>query len=79
MARGAATVARKRGGNASGSGSETRRYNSLVRMDDDLVAKAKKLAALRGVSMAEMFCEVLRPWVDREWSKEVRKLKEDEA
>lgn len=59
--------------------SEKRRFNTLVRMDDDLCDKAKKLAALRGTSMAEMFTEVLRPWVDREWSKEVRKLKEEEG
>lgn len=59
--------------------SESRRFNTLVRMDDELCDKARKLAALRGISMAEMFVEVLRPWVDREWSKEVRKLKEDEG
>jgi hypothetical protein len=59
--------------------SEKRKFNTLVRMDDELCEKARKLAALRGVSMAEMFASVLRPWVDREWSKEVRKLKEDEG
>jgi hypothetical protein len=58
--------------------SESRRYNTLVRMDDDLCAKAKRLAVMRGVSMAEMFTHVLRPWVDREWSKEVKKMKEEE-
>jgi hypothetical protein len=61
------------------SGSESRRFNTLVRMDDDLCAKARKLAVLRGISMAKMFADVLRPWIDREWAKEVRKLKEEEG
>lgn len=67
MLTGAAAVAKK---------SDKRRNNALVRMDDELVEKARKLAALRGTSMTDMFTEVLRPWVDREWAKEVRKLKE---
>ena len=71
MLTGAPAVARKK--------SEKRKFNTLVRMDDTLCEKARKLAALRGESMAEMFTEVLRPWVDKEWSKEVRKLKETEA
>lgn len=58
--------------------SEKRKFNTLVRMDDEMCEKARKLAALRGVSMAEMFCEVLQPWVDKEWTKEVRKLKEED-
>ena len=70
MPSGTAAVAKK---------SEKRKFNTLVRMDDELCDKARKLAALRGVSMAEMFASVLRPWVDREWSKEVRKLKDEEA
>lgn len=59
--------------------SESRRFNTLVRLDDELCEKARKLAALRGVSMAEMFTDMLRPLVDREWTKEVRKLKEGEG
>jgi predicted transcriptional regulator len=59
--------------------SEKRKFNTLVRMDDDLCDRARKLAALRNMSMAEMFASVLRPWVDREWAKEVRKLKEGEG
>lgn len=58
--------------------SEKRKFNTLVRMDDELCDKARKLAALRNVSMAEMFASVLRPWVDREWAREVRKLKDEE-
>lgn len=59
--------------------SESRRFNTLVRMDDDLCEKARKLAALRNTSMAEMFAAVLRPWVDREWSREVKRLAEEEG
>jgi predicted ATPase len=59
--------------------SESRRFNTLVRMNDELCDKARKLAALRGISMAEMFTDVLRPWVDREWSKEVKRLAEEEG
>lgn len=71
MDAGAATVAKKK--------SEKRRYNTLVRMDDELCDRARKLAALRNTSMAEMFTEMLRPLVDREWAKEVRKLKEEQG
>jgi len=67
---GAGIVAKKK--------SEKRKYNTLVRMDDELCEKARKLAMLRGTNMAEMFTTILRPWVDREWTKEVRKLKEEE-
>jgi hypothetical protein len=58
---------------------DDRRFNTLVRMDDELCDMARKLAALRGTSMAEMFAEMLRPLVKREWTKEVRKLKEEEG
>ncbi len=60
-------------GKKRASGSETRRYNTLVRMDDELCEMGRKLALARGVSMAEMFTDVLRPWVVREWTKEVAK------
>lgn len=59
--------------------SEKRKFNTLVRMDDELCEKARMLATHRKTSMAEMFSEMLRPVVDREYSKMVRKLKEDEA
>lgn len=53
--------------------SESRKYNTLVRMDDEVCAKGKKLAALRGVSMAELFSDILGPILDEEWAKEVTK------
>lgn len=75
MVSGAVAVAKKKT-------SEKRKFNTLVRMDDDLCSKARKLASLRGTSMAELFSELLTPLVDREWAKEVtkevRKLKGDE-
>lgn len=54
--------------------SESRRFNTLVRMDDEVTAEARKVAALRGVSVAEYFAEVLRPIVKRDLEREARKL-----
>lgn len=58
--------------------SESRKFNTLVRLDDTLVEKAKKVAALRGISLAEYFSDTLRPIVDRDMSREVKKLARDE-
>lgn len=66
MPTGAVAVAKKKK-------SESRRFNTLVRMDDEMCRKAKKLAALRETSMAELFASILGPWVDREFAKEVSK------
>ncbi len=57
--------------------SESRKFNTLVRLDDDLVEKAKKVVALKGISLAEYFTDTLRPVVDRDLVKEVRKLAKD--
>lgn len=57
--------------------SESRRYNTLVRLDDEVAAKARKVAALKGVSLAEMFSSILGPIVDREFAREVAKLTRD--
>lgn len=66
MQPGVLAVAKKR--------SESRRFNTLVRMDGELVDKAKKVAALKGISLAEYFSDTLAPIVDRDLAKEVRKL-----
>jgi hypothetical protein len=58
--------------------SESRQYNTLVRMDDHLAAKAKKVAALKGISMAEYFAVILEPIVDRDLTKEVGKLVQEQ-
>lgn len=54
--------------------SESRRFNTLVRMDDDLVDEARKVAALRGVSVAQYFLDLCKPLVKRDLEKEARKL-----
>jgi hypothetical protein len=59
--------------------SESRRFNTLVRLDDELVETAKKVAALKGISLAEYFSDVLRPIVDRDLSREVKKLSRGEG
>lgn len=66
MAVGTESVAKKR--------SESRKFNSMVRMDDDLVEKAKKVAALRGISLGEYFASTLHPIVDRDLLREAKKL-----
>lgn len=58
---------------------ESRRYNTLVRMDDDLVEKAKKVVALKGTSLAEYFSDVLKPIVDRDLKREVAKIAREQA
>jgi hypothetical protein len=65
----------KRAGRPKKPGGE----GSLVRLDSRLVEKARKLAALRQTQMGGMLSEVLWPWVDKEWVKEVRKLKDEAA
>jgi Arc/MetJ family transcription regulator len=59
--------------------SESRRFNTLVRLDDDLVEKAKKVAALKGISLAEYFSDALRPIVDRDMTREIKKLAKEEG
>lgn len=54
--------------------SESRRFNMLVRMDDEIIGKAKKVAALRGVSLAEYLAGILGPVVDRDLMREAKKL-----
>jgi predicted HicB family RNase H-like nuclease len=68
VAAGTLDVAKKR------KTSESRRFNTLVRMDTELVERARKVAALKGLSVAEYFAEVLRPIVDRDLAREVKKL-----
>lgn len=68
---GTGTVAKKK--------SESRRFNTLVRMDDELVERAKKVAALKGTSLAEYFGAVLTPIVAKDLAKEAKKLAEAEA
>jgi hypothetical protein len=55
------------------SGGEPRRFGTLVRLADDVVADAKVVASLRGVSMAEYLSDTLRPIVKKALSDELRK------
>jgi hypothetical protein len=48
-------------------------------MDDDLVERAKKVAALKGVSLAEYFAAILAPIVTKDLSREAKKLTEAES
>jgi hypothetical protein len=48
--------------------------NTLVRLDDALVEKGKKVAALKGVSLGEYFTSILRPVVARDLTREAKKL-----
>jgi predicted HicB family RNase H-like nuclease len=59
--------------------SESRKFNTLVRFDDDLAAKARKVAALKGISLAEYLVDIVRPIVDRDMTKEIKKLSKEEG
>jgi hypothetical protein len=50
---------------------------SLVRMDDDLVALGKKVAALKGISLAEYFSDLLLPVVKSDFTNEIKKLSKE--
>jgi hypothetical protein len=49
-----------------------------VRIDSELVAKAKYLAALCGVALSDLLSEFLRPVVEREFRKAGRELLGDQ-
>ena len=57
--------------NAAGEGSQ-------VRVDADIASKARMVATQRGMSLAAYLSESLRPTVDRDFGKLVRKLADDE-
>lgn len=50
-----------------------------VRIDPDLVTKARYLAALKGVPMSDLISEMLRPIIDREFRKAGRELLGDDV
>lgn len=47
---------------------DARRY---VRLDDELCEIGRKLAAIRGTTMTELFTGILKPVVEREYGKEL--------
>ena len=46
--------------------SVAKRNDETVRVDADILRKARIVAAIKGLSLAEYLSEVLRPAVDRE-------------
>jgi hypothetical protein len=64
------SVARKASRKKSGG---PRRYDSLVRIADDVVADAKVVASIRDISMAELLSETLRPILKKAMVEELRK------
>jgi hypothetical protein len=58
---------------AKKEGGESRRYDTLVRLADDVVSDAKVVASLRDVSMAELLSDTLRPILKKALADELRK------
>jgi hypothetical protein len=52
---------------------------TVVRMASDLVAKAKYLAAQRGIPLSDYLSELLRPVIEREFRKAGRELMGEES
>lgn len=61
-------------GKKKSSGSEVRRFNTLVRLDDAVAEKARKVAALKNISIGEYLSEMIGPLVDRDAEAEARKM-----
>jgi predicted HicB family RNase H-like nuclease len=59
--------------------SESRKFNTLIRFDDTLAAKARKVAALKGISLAKYITDIVQPIVDRDMSREIKKLAKEEG
>jgi hypothetical protein len=61
------------------AGGGSRRYETLVRIAEDVVADAKVLASMRDTSMAELLSETLRPILKKALEAEYRKRLEGGA
>jgi len=48
----------------------------VVKLDADIVGSAEMLAKRSGLTVADYLSRILRPIVDREWNKMVRKASE---
>lgn len=57
----------------SAGGGETRQFGTLVRIADDVASDAKVVASIRGISMAELLTETLRPILKKALADELRK------
>jgi len=49
----------------------------VVKLDADIVGSAEMLAKRSGLTVADYLSRILRPIVDREWNKMVRKASEE--
>jgi hypothetical protein len=65
------TVARKTSKKAASEGG--REFGSLVRIADDVVSDAKVVASIRGISMAKLISDTLRPIFKKALTEELRK------
>lgn len=54
--------------------SETRRHTGMMRVRPEVLAKAKKVASLMEVSLADYVSDALEKMVDRDMEREVKKL-----
>ena len=59
------------------SGGGDRKYGTLVRLADDVVADAKVVASLKNISMAEYISDTLRPIVKQTLTDELRRRLEE--
>lgn len=49
---------------------------SVAKIDRDIITKARMISADRGVAAANYLSDILRPTVDRDWAKMVRKAED---
>ena len=59
-------------------GDKPKREDRAVKIAGELVQKASIVAKIRGVYLAELLSEWLRPVVEREYAKEVKRLTEEQ-
>lgn len=52
----------------------TKRNDKAVKISRDLAVKAKVIAETRGISIAEYLTDLLRPMVERDWPKALKKI-----
>jgi hypothetical protein len=57
----------------------TRRNDAAVKIDADVVRKAKTVASSRDIPLAEYLSELLRPLVDRDLKDHARRVLGDDA
>jgi hypothetical protein len=55
---------------------QEKRHDVSVKLDSVIVSKAKMIASARGLTLAEFLSDLLRAPVDREFTKEMKRLEE---